>query len=110
MDLYFKHEFPFSNEYCKRRIQALIQESGLTDKEIAEKLPGEYTVQAVNKWRNGHNLPAFDNYFYLRRILGVSMDDFVPPQDIEFLIEQPKKNSNEEWLPRLKAYANYLAA
>lgn len=59
---------------CKR-IAQLIDESGFSNKNIAEMMG--LSVQAINKWRNGHNLPDIENLFILSRILGVKVDDFL---------------------------------
>ena len=59
---------------CKR-IGMLIEQSGLSDKELASMLG--LTVQSVNKWRHGHHLPDVENLFLLGRILGKKVDDFL---------------------------------
>lgn len=59
---------------CKR-IAQIIDESGFSDKSIAKMM--RLSVQAINKWRNGHNLPDIENLFILSRILGVKVDDFL---------------------------------
>lgn len=62
---------------CKR-IAQIIDESGIPDKKIAAMMG--ISVQAINKWRNRHNLPSVDNLFVLSRILGVKVDDFLVPR------------------------------
>ena len=59
-----------------KKISRLIDESNLTDKELG-KLMG-LSVQAINKWRHGHNFPDIENLFILSRIFGIKVDDFRP--------------------------------
>lgn len=61
-----------------KRISQLIDSSGLTDKELAGILG--LSVQSINKWRHGYNLPDTENLYMLSRILGVKVDDFFVPQ------------------------------
>ncbi len=62
------------------RISKLINESGLDDKQLGERLG--VSVQAINKWRNGHNLPEAENLLILSRILGKKVDDFLVPSEV----------------------------
>lgn len=61
----------------RKKICQMIDESNFTDKELG-KMMG-LSVQAINKWRHGHNLPDIENLFLLSRILGVRVDDFLVP-------------------------------
>ena len=61
---------------CKK-ISKLIDESELSDKELGEIMG--LSVQSVNKWRNGHNIPDTENLVFLSRIFGIKVDDFFVP-------------------------------
>ena len=41
------------------QISKLINESGLNDKQLGEIM--NLSVQSINKWRHGHNLPDIEN-------------------------------------------------
>ena len=43
------------------QISKLINESGLNDKQLGEIM--NLSVQSINKWRHGHNLPDIENLF-----------------------------------------------
>ena len=58
-----------------KKISKLIDESGLSDKELGGIMG--LSVQSINKWRHGHNLPDIENLFLLSRILGIKVDDFL---------------------------------
>jgi transcriptional regulator with XRE-family HTH domain len=59
------------------RIGKLINESGLNDKQLGKIM--HLSVQSINKWRHGYNLPDTENLFVLSRILGKRVDDFLVP-------------------------------
>ena len=60
-----------------RRVAELINESGLSDRELSSILG--LSVQSVNKWRNGRNLPDVENMFLLCRITGKRLDSLLVP-------------------------------
>lgn len=60
-----------------KKISQLIDESGLSDKELGGIMG--LSVQSINKWRHGHNLPDIENLFFLSRIFGIKVDDFLVP-------------------------------
>lgn len=60
-----------------KKISKLIDESGLSDKELGGIMG--LSVQSINKWRHGHNLPDIENMFFLSRIFGIKVDDFLVP-------------------------------
>ena len=60
-----------------KKISQLINKSGLSDKELGEIMG--LSVQSINKWRHGHNLPDIENLFFLSRIFGIKVDDFLVP-------------------------------
>lgn len=64
-----------------KKISQLIDESGLTDKELGEIMG--LSVQSINKWRHGHNIPDIENLFFLSRIFGIKVDDFLIPSVIK---------------------------
>jgi len=68
-----------------KKISQMIDESGLTDKELGEIMG--LSVQSINKWRHGHNLPDIENLFFLSRIFGIKVDDFLIPLVVKPLIE-----------------------
>lgn len=63
------------------KIARLINESGMSDKELGEKM--HLTVQSIHKWRHGKNLPDIENMYNLSRILGVKVDDFLVPVTLD---------------------------
>jgi transcriptional regulator with XRE-family HTH domain len=73
-----------------RRVGQIIDESGMTDKGLGRMM--HLSVQSINKWRHGHNLPDIENLFILSRILDVKVDDFLVPVTqvvIEVETEEP---------------------
>ncbi len=60
-----------------KKISKLIDASGLSDKELGGIMG--LSVQSINKWRHGHNLPDIENLFFLSRIFGIKVDDFLVP-------------------------------
>lgn len=60
-----------------KKISKLIDESGLSDKELGGIMG--LSVQSINKWRHGRNLPDIENLFFLSRIFGIKVDDFLVP-------------------------------
>lgn len=92
--------FPSINmDATSKRISQLIDESGLTDKELSRMMG--LSVQSINKWRHGHNLPDIENLFILSRIFGVKVDDFFVPQ---IQGEEHVENSAASMLRRVCAY------
>jgi len=59
------------------RISEMINESGLSDKQLGEIM--NLSVQSINKWRHGYNLPDIENMYILSRILGKKVDDLLVP-------------------------------
>lgn len=57
------------------RIGELIDEGGYTDREIANIMG--ISVQSINKWRHGKNLPDVEHLYILSMILGITVDDFL---------------------------------
>lgn len=77
---------------CKR-ISQLIKASGIPDKELGKMM--NLSVQSINKWHHGRNLPDIENMYLLSKILGTTVDDFLIPNiksstlpDIDFEIIQ----------------------
>ena len=90
-------------EKTGQKLAAVIEESGLSDKEIGELMG--LSVQAVNKWRHAKNLPDIENLFILCRILDVKMDDILIPKiQIPYL-----KNVAKLPLPMMERVQAYLA-
>ncbi|MGN0438327.1 MAG: helix-turn-helix domain-containing protein [Lachnospiraceae bacterium] len=89
-----------------KKISRLIDESGLTDKKLGEIMG--LSVQSINKWRHGRNLPDIENLFILSRILGIKVDDFLVPfvaaprHEFEFMFEPG--GFSDSTLRRLWAY------
>ena len=93
------------------QISKLINESGLNDKQLGEIM--HLSVQSINKWRHGHNLPDIENMFILSRILGKRVDDFLVPMETEqpiFEVEIEAGQDTASMLRRLKEYAMRLRA
>ena len=65
-----------------KKISKLIDESGLSDKKLGGIMG--LSVQSINKWRHGHNLPDIENLFLLSRILGIKVDDFLVPLVVKY--------------------------
>lgn len=61
----------------ENRIGQMIKDSGLSDKDLGEKLG--LSVQSVNKWRHGRGIPDIENLYLLSKILEVRIDDFIVP-------------------------------
>ena len=88
------------------QISKLINESGLYDKQLGEIM--NLSVQSLNKWRHGHNLPDIENMFILSRILGKRVDDFLVPMATEQPILEVEIEAGQDpasMLRRLKEYA-----
>ncbi len=62
-------------EATRRRIGDMMDNSGLSDKRIAEIM--NLSVQCVNKWRNRKSIPDVENLFELSKILGVTVDEML---------------------------------
>ncbi len=93
------------------QISKLINESGLNDKQLGEIM--NLSVQSINKWRLGHNLPDIENMFILSRILGKRVDDFLVPMATEQPILEVEIEAGQDpasMLRRLKEYAIRLGA
>ena len=93
------------------QISKLINESGLNDKQLGEIM--HLSVQSINKWRHGHNLPDVENMFILSRILGKRVDDFLVPMENEqpiFEVEIEAGQDPDSMLRRLREYAVRLKA
>lgn len=85
---------------CKR-ISQLINESGLTDKSLGRMMG--LSVQSINKWRHGHNLPDIENLYRLGWILGKKLDDILIPRwqvqyetKIEMMVERMSAKAKTE--------------
>lgn len=90
-------------EKTGQKLATVIEESGLSDKEIGELMG--LSVQAVNKWRHAKNLPDIENLFILCRILDVKMDDILIPKiQIPYVV-----NATKLPLPMLERVQAYLA-
>lgn len=93
------------------QISKLINESGLNDKQLGEIM--NLSVQSINKWRHGHNLPDIENMFILSRILGKRVDDFLVPMATEQPILEVEIEAGQDpasMLRRLKEYTIRLGA
>lgn len=62
-----------------KKISKLIDESGLSDRQLGEIMG--ISVQSINKWRHGRNLPDIENLFVLSKIIGIKIDDFLVPSE-----------------------------
>lgn len=67
-----------------RRMRELCSQKGITVKQIQKELSiGAF--QSVYNWFNGKTLPTLDNFFYLSKMLNVSMESM--------LVEEPVKKT-----------------
>ncbi len=87
------------------RVGAIIQESGLTDKEIGDYL--NLSVQSINKWRHGHCLPDIENLFLLSRIFGLRVDDFLVPITNPVTEGDPKPEADTHAISRFCRLSAY---
>lgn len=62
-------------------IKILANKTGITIKEIAEKL-GFASAYPVYKWINGKNMPAIDNLIMLAAIFGTTIDKIIITETI----------------------------
>lgn len=89
-----------------KKISKMIDESGLSDKELGGIIG--LSVQSINKWRHGHNLPDIENLFFLSRIFGIKVDDFLVPLVIKPQFEAEFQPEAEDFsasvIRRLWAY------
>ena len=81
-----------------KKISQLINESGLSDKELGEIMG--LSVQSINKWRHGNNLPDIENLFFLSRIFGIKVDDFLIP-----LVVKPQIEVKYEFLTEVEGFS-----
>lgn len=68
-------------ELIQKRLIEAIKQSGISQKEIAEKL--NVTISAVSHIFNGDNLPALDTFAKLCKILDVDTN-YILCQDDEY--------------------------
>lgn len=93
-----------------KKISKLIDESGLSDKELGGIMG--LSVQSINKWRHGHNLPDIENLFFLSRIFGIKVDDFLVPivnkPQFEMEIQPEAEDRSASAIRRIWAYFTLL--
>lgn len=94
-------------EKTGQKLAAVIEESGLSDKQIGELMG--LSVQAVNKWRHARNLPDIENLFILCQILHVKMDDILIPK-IHITYAIKTADLPQPMLDRMKAYCCCLVS
>ena len=88
-----------------KRITKILNESGLSDRELSEIMG--LSVQSINKWRHGHNLPDIENLFILSRIVGMKVDDFLVPQ-IQIYCDVGVESDSTSLVRRLMIYYKYI--
>lgn len=91
------------------RVSKLINESGLNDKQIGKLM--NLSVQSINKWRHGHNLPDIENMYMLGGILGRRVDELLVPRKEQyiFILENVEISSDPFLMAhRLMEYAERL--
>ena len=84
-----KYELNIDMRATGVRIKALRQEAGLTNQELAETLG--ITVQALNKWQRGRELPTFQRALMLARVLDVTVEEFVVEEQSQQSMEREQK-------------------
>ncbi len=98
------------------QIGKLIDESGMNDKQLGRIM--HLSVQSINKWRHGHNLPDIENMFILSRILGKNVDDLLVPlvpdqprAEVKYEAGQDRDSALcclKEYAERLKKMFNHM--
>lgn len=63
-----------------KHIGELMKNHGYTEKELAKELG--VSIQAINKWHHGRNLPDIDNMYYLSILFDTTMDGLLVPMCI----------------------------
>ncbi len=93
---------------CGKKITQLLRAKGITDKELSEMM--NVSLQAISKWRHGHNLPDPENMYILSRILGVKVDDLLVPRnkDTLMVIENNLATNEPAYMNRLLMYYRKL--
>ena len=89
----------------QRNVAALIEASGLSDKDIGEYLG--LSVQSINKWRHARCLPDIENLFLLSRILGLRVDDFLVPVIDPGSKGNPKPEADHHTISRVRRLSAY---
>ncbi len=99
-----------------RKVSKEINKSGLSDKELGGIMG--LSVQSINKWRHGHNLPDIENMFILSRILGKNVDDLLVPlvpdqprAEVKYEAGQDRDSALcclKEYAERLKKMFNHM--
>lgn len=89
-------------EATNKKIALLIEQSGITDKELAQKL--HLSVQAINKWRHKYSLPDIQNIFSLAKILNVNIDEMLVPKGIGDVFIDEYSFDAESFCRRMMAY------
>lgn len=94
-------------EATNKKIALLIDQSGITDKELSQKL--HLSVQAINKWRHKHSLPDIQNIFSLARILNVKIDEMLVPKGVGEIFLEVDSFDKQAFCRRMMAYINKLS-
>lgn len=64
-----------------QKIEELRKERGITPAEISRKL--NLSLQSVNKWQLGKNLPSLENMILLAKLFDVTILDILVINDID---------------------------
>lgn len=64
-----------------QRIEILRKEKGITPAEISRKL--NLSLQSVNQWQLGKNLPSLENMILLAKLFDVTILDILVINDID---------------------------
>lgn len=90
-----------------RKVSKEINKSGLSDKELGGIMG--LSVQSINKWRHGHNLPDIENMFILSRILGIKVDDFLVPLSVSHRMIKGENETRQDSVSMLFCLREYAA-
>ena len=90
-----------------RKVSKEINKSGLSDKELGGIMG--LSVQSINKWRHGHNLPDIENMFILGRILGIKVDDFLVPLSVSHRMIKGENETRQDSVSKLFCLREYAA-
>ena len=90
-----------------KHITKVLNNSKYSDRELSEIMG--LSVQSINKWRHGRNLPDIENLFILSRLLDMKVDDLLVPQE-EIDKDVGVEEDSTSFELRMLAYYRLLAS
>lgn len=73
------------------RLKEMIEESGVSQKELAQK--AEVSAWSISQFVNGHGLPRRDTVERLANALGCNVDYLMGDSNVKYIDKNPKKNA-----------------